>query len=239
MIIFYSDDCDGRVCHLGPEEAAHCVRVLRHRCGDEVDVIDGRGTFYRCRLTSVSPSACDALVLESVPDWGSHPYKLCMAVCPTKNNERFEVFAEKATEIGVDCIVPVIGEHSERKVFKGERLRRILLSACKQSLKAKIPELDEAVSVRDFILSVPSEKLKLIACCFEDEAHPRRSIKEVLEAERSDDVVILIGPEGDFSKEELSLALANGFVPVHLGSSRLRTETAAIAAVSSVYLNFL
>lgn len=239
MELFYSNETDGNLCHLDAEEAGHCVKVLRHRSGDQVNIIDGEGNLYRCRLVNDSPKGCDAAVEEVIAGWGAHPYELTMAVCPTKNNDRYEWFAEKATEIGVDCIVPVIGDHSERKVFKGERLRKILLSATKQSLKAKLPRLEEPVSVKEFIRSVPEDSLKLVACCFEDENHPRRSIRQVLEAQEVGKIAILIGPEGDFSKEEVKLAVENGFIPVHLGESRLRTETAAVTAVSAVYFRFL
>ena len=238
MELFFAYECDGLVCRLDRDEAGHCVKVLRHRCGDEINVIDGKGTLCRCILTDDSPNGCSARVTDTVPEWGSHPYRLTLAVCPTKNNDRYEWFAEKATEIGVDTIVPVIGDHSERKVFKGERLRRILLSAAKQSLKARIPALEEPVSVADFIRN-SGDGLKLIACCFEDEKHPRISIRTALEASDADDISILIGPEGDFSGEELALALGHGFVPVHLGASRLRTETAGITAAEAVYFKFL
>ena len=218
---------------LPEEESAHCVRVLRHREGDEIYVIDGLGTLYTCRLTDASPKAARAQVLREEPDWGSHPYFLQMAVCPTKNLDRYEWFAEKATELGLDVITPVIGEHSERKVFKSDRLRRILLSASKQSLKGAIPQVEEPLSVKDFIASVPDDALKIICCCFEGEV-PRTSINDVLDFSRR--IVILIGPEGDFSRDEAAQAVARGFIPVHLGPSRLRTETAALTAVEAVYL---
>ena len=176
-------------------------------------------------------------MLETFPEWGSHPYRLTVACCPTKNNERFEWFVEKATEVGVDRIVPVIGERSERKVYKTDRAARIALSATKQSLKARIPVIDEPLSVRSFIDSCKdSPAVKLIAYCFEDENHPRRSIKDALSGK---EIVILIGPEGDFSPEEARHALDAGFIPVHLGSSRLRTETAAVTAAEAVYFHFL
>ena len=238
MELFYSNDFDGHTVRLGEEESQHCSRVLRHRCGDKLNIMDGEGTLRVCRLMDDSPKGCTATVLESIPDWGGHPYYLRMAVCPTKNSERFEWFAEKATEIGIDCISPLVGVHSERRVFKGERLKRILLSACKQSLKARIPQLDELQDLSTFIREAPKDSLRLIACCFEDEKHPRRSVEELLEATGSCDICILIGPEGDFSHTELELALENGFIPVHLGASRLRTETAAIAAVAAVYFHF-
>ena len=163
-----------------------------------------------------------------------------MAVCPTKNNDRFEWFVEKATELGVDVVSPVIGERSERKVFKAERSRKIALSAMKQSLKAKLPLVEEPVSVRDFILGHSGDSgVKMICYCFEGETL-RRSIKDVLEGLPSDSAVtVLIGPEGDFSPEEARLAVGHGFVPVHLGPSRLRTETAAVTAVTTCYLHFM
>ena len=177
-------------------------------------------------------------------NFGAHGYNLTMAVCPTKNMDRYEWFLEKATEIGTDRIVPVIGEHSERKIVKAERCNKILLSAAKQSLKGAVPVVNEPVSVKEFIEGMADGAgaggpLKLIAYCFEDERVPRRSIKEVLGGYEGSDVVVLIGPEGDFSKAEAELAIQNGFIPVHLGDSRLRTETAALTAVAAVYFRYM
>lgn len=238
MELFYSEDFAGGICRLADDEAAHCVKVLRHRAGDEVCVIDGVGTLYHCRILNATPKTVEAEVLSSEENWGAHPYRLTMAVCPTKNSDRYEWFAEKATEIGVDCIVPVIGEHSERRKVNGERLRKVVLSASKQSLKAAVPLVAGEVSVRDFV-SECSAGLKLIAYCFEDEGHPRRSIREALSEylQKTDnpEIAVLIGPEGDFSKAEAELALRSGFIPVHLGPSRLRTETAALLATEAVY----
>lgn len=268
MEIFYSNDVfDGR-CVLDAEEAGHCVRVLRHREGDSICVIDGLGTMYDCRIVSASPKEVEAVVEEVHKGWGAHAYSLTMAVCPTKNNDRFEWFAEKATEIGVDEIVPVIGERSERRVFKGERVRKILLSAAKQSLKGAIPALAEPVSVRDFIAAADPQSLRLIAYCFEGDT-ARISIEQALDgyfaglvgaacsgaegaascqdcsgvdgqavsdAAPLPKVTVMIGPEGDFSPAEAEAAVAAGFIPIHIGSSRLRTETAALASVMAVYL---
>lgn len=250
MELFFSRDFDGNVCRLDQDESAHCVKVLRHREGDMIHVIDGEGTLYNCRILDASPKAAEAEVVSVEPDWGAHPYVLQMGVCPTKNLDRFEWFAEKATEFGVDVITPTIGDHSERKVFKTERLKRILLSASKQSLKGAVPQVEEPVTLSDFIRSfadVPAgDTIKLIACCYEGE-EKRISIAEALEASSGDGretcksipkIVILIGPEGDFSREEVDLAIKCGFKPVHLGPSRLRTETAALAAVTAVYFHF-
>ena len=279
MELFFSRNIEGGICRLDHDESGHCIKVLRHRCGDEISVIDGCGTLYRCRITSDSHKGVEAMVLDSVPDWGGHPYRLHMAVCPTKNNDRYEWFAEKACEIGLDEISPVIGEHSERRVFKTARIEKILVSAAKQSLKGAVPVVNEPVSVKEFIegwrgedcrglsdlamtgegarnvadgkteterlMESTKEKdattgpLKLIAYCFEDERVPRRSIKEVLGAYQGSEIVVLIGPEGDFSREEAELAIECGFIPVHLGDSRLRTETAALTAVAAAYFRYM
>lgn len=238
MEIFWTDRIEAGLCFLGEEESAHCVRVLRHREGDNVCVIDGAGTMYECVLSQASPKAAVARIEKANPGWGSHPYRLEMAVCPTKNIDRYEWFVEKATEVGTDRFVPVIGDHSERKVLKTERLRRIVLSAAKQSLKAAVPEISEPLTVKEFIASVADTSvLKMIACCFEDEGYPRTSVMQALSGTDKREYIVLIGPEGDFSREEVKLATEAGFIPVHLGESRLRTETAALAAVFAAYYN--
>ena len=241
MELFYSRDIEGGICCLDQDESGHCIKVLRHRSGDEISVIDGCGTLYRCRITADSPKRVEAMVLDYVENWGGHPYRLHLAVCPTKNNDRFEWFAEKACEIGFDVLSPVFGDHSERKVLKTSRVEKILVSAAKQSLKAAVPQVNEPVSVKEFIkeASGDSESLKLIAYCFEDERVPRRSIKEVLNSFEGTDITVMIGPEGDFSRAEAEVALAAGFIPVHLGESRLRTETAALTAAASVYFRYM
>jgi 16S rRNA (uracil1498-N3)-methyltransferase len=240
MELFHSRDIEGNICRLDHDESGHCIKVLRHRCGDEISVIDGEGTLYHCRITSDSHKGVEAAVLSKEEGWGAHPYHLHMAVCPTKNNDRYEWFAEKACETGFDRLSPIIGEHSERKVLKTERVGKVLVSAAKQSLKAAVPEIDEPVSVKEFIKShCDTEALRLIAYCFEDERVPRRSIKEVLDGYEGREIIVMIGPEGDFSKAEAELALENGFIPVHLGSSRLRTETAALTAVSAAYFRYM
>ena len=243
MELFYSRDIEGGICRLDQDESGHCIKVLRHRSGDEISVIDGCGALYRCRITSDSPKGVEAMVISCKEGWGSHPYHLHMAVCPTKNNDRYEWVAEKAGEIGMDEVSPVIGDHSERRVFKTSRIEKILVSAAKQSLKGAVPVVNEPVSVKEFIEAHSQDSndgaLRLIAYCFEDENVPRRSIREVLSGYEGKEIIILIGPEGDFSRAEAELALANGFIPVHLGDSRLRTETAALTAVSAVYFHHL
>lgn len=252
MEIFYAGDIDDNICRLDETESAHCIKVLRHRRGDRISVIDGKGNMMECRLVTDSPRGAEAEILETVPDWGGHPYRLHLAVCPTKNIDRYEWFAEKACEIGVDTIIPTIGEHSERKVFKTGRIEKILVSAAKQSLKGAVPAVTAPIPVRDFITGyghhgvAPKENaaLRLIAYCFEDDSHPRVSIKEALSGYITGDtaipeIYVMIGPEGDFSKEEAALAFKHGFIPVHLGPSRLRTETAAVTAAEAVYFRYM
>ena len=255
MELFFSKDIDGSICRLDQDESGHCVKVLRHRSGDEISVIDGCGTLYRCRITVDSPKGVEAMVLSSEEGWGGHPYRLHLAVCPTKNNDRYEWFAEKACEIGFDELSPVIGEHSERRVLKTARVEKVLISAAKQSLKAVVPVVNEPVSVKEFIAAQTgrsfadaqddreevqaNDTLRLIAYCFEDERVPRRSIKEVLDGFDGTEIIVMIGPEGDFSKAEAEMALAAGFIPVHLGASRLRTETAALTAASAAYFRYM
>jgi 16S rRNA (uracil1498-N3)-methyltransferase len=249
MELFYSKDISdgGRV--LDPDESAHCVRVLRHRRGDQINVVDGHGMLYRCTIVDDDPRGVLFDVDEWVENYGSHDYRLHMAVCPPKNIDRFEWFAEKATEIGVDRITPLFGDYSERRVFKRERIERLIVAAAKQSHKGAIPELDEALTVTEF-LQQDHEGLKLICYC--DEATGKIDIKEALAAagfsiarqnlfEASDPkpmVSIMIGPEGDFSRAEVALALERGWQPVSLGDSRLRIETAAVVATAAVYLHF-
>ena len=240
MELFFSKDIDGNICRLDQDESGHCIKVLRHRSGDEISVIDGCGTLYRCRITTDSPKGVEAMVISSEEDWGGHPYRLHLAVCPTKNNDRYEWFAEKACEIGFDELSPVIGEHSERRVLKTARVEKVLISAAKQSLKAVVPAVNEPVSVKEFIEAHKEDNaLRLIAYCFEDERVPRRSIKEVLEESEEREIIVMIGPEGDFSKAEAEMALDAGFIPVHLGASRLRTETAALTAASAAYFRYM
>jgi 16S rRNA (uracil1498-N3)-methyltransferase len=245
MELFYSKDISagGRV--LDSEESGHCVKVLRHRAGDVIHVVDGHGLLYDCTITDANPRAVAFEVDRWVENYGSHDYWLEMAVCPPKNIDRFEWFAEKATEIGVDRITPLFGDYSERKVFKGERIERILVSAAKQSHKGTIPDLAPATTVKDF-LSQTREGLKLICYC--DEAVGKVDIKEALNNAgfpslhqayaQPARITIMIGPEGDFSRAEIALALEQGWQPVSLGDSRLRIETAAIVATAAVYLQF-
>ena len=242
MELFYSKDISegGRV--LDAEESGHCVRVLRHRRGDQINVVDGHGLLYRCTIVDDDPRGVLFDVDEWVENYGTHDYWLRMAVCPPKNIDRFEWFAEKATEIGVDVITPLFGDYSERRVLKPERLERLLVAAAKQSHKGAIPHLDEPLTVTDF-LRQDHPGLKLICYC--DDVVGKVDIKEALKsvmpgADRASkpEITIMIGPEGDFSRAEVALALERGWQPVSLGDSRLRIETAALVATAAVYLHF-
>ncbi len=270
---------DKKILFLTNEEASHCVKVLRHKEGDTIFVINGAGTLYRCIIQKVSKigqlsklessllsnlvdekknnskkvnggKGSEMVVICSIEDIlqgeGGRDYRLIMAVCPTKNLDRYEWFAEKATEFGVDRIIPIISTHSIRTTIKKERLEAIVLSATKQSLKAYLPEVEEVKTVADFLNSYRDESIiKLIAHCEEGD---KKFIREILsevndkhirsKLRKTPEIVIMIGPEGDFSKEEIVYAKQVGFREITLGISRLRVETAALACVSEVYFSF-
>lgn len=239
MILFHSENVADGILTLTREDSIHCARVLRHRLGDRINATDGMGAMYECVITSDNPECVAASVLAVHEGWNARPYRLTAAVCPTKNNERFEWFVEKAVEIGVDVIVPLIGQRSERKVYKTQRAKKLVVSAAKQSLKSSFPVVEEPVSVKDFLgrYDGSNAQLKMIACCFETDSVQRLSISQALASSDAKDVTIMIGPEGDFSPEEALSAISRGFVPVHLGLSRMRTETAALFSVAMVYEN--
>ena len=259
MELFYANTEEipvaGATVLLDETESAHCINVLRHRVGDEVNLIDGKGNLLKCRILDEGAPLPDKKqkkkgrgvapqvkleVLSVEEGFGEHGYELTMAVCPTKNMERYEWFVEKAVEVGLDRIVPVIGEHSERKVVNVERLNKIIVSAVKQSLKGRVPKLQGCISVKEFCRVCDAE-LKLICYCGNEveRLYICRELERLkmrhgaggrTEREEKPSVAVLIGPEGDFSKDEVDVALENGFMAVHLGSSRLRTETAALVA---------
>lgn len=214
---------------LNEEESLHCVKVLRLSQGDTIQVIDGIGTLYDARIVVPSPKRVEVEILAAHPNFGSHPYELHMAVAPTKNIDRFEWFVEKAVEIGVDSITPLLCRYSERKVIKLERLEKIAISAAKQSLKGKVPVIHSLTSIDQFLSEAP-EGQRFIAHCHEDGERLLLS-KQI---QPGSVCSVLIGPEGDFSEEEVAKAMKTGFIPVSLGNSRLRTETAAVVATHTV-----
>lgn len=227
---FYAPDITTTML-LPDEEAQHCVRVLRLKEGEEVEVVDGKGHLHLCRILNANAKNCAVEIVGAIatvkPHWGC---RITVAIAPTKNMDRMEWMAEKVTEMGVDRIVPLLCRYSERKVLKTERLRKILVAAMKQSLKATLPQLDDLTPFDDFMKALPDGQ-RFIAYC--DPAIPRRDfVKECLP---ESDVTILVGPEGDFSQPEIRAALDAGFIPVSLGDSRLRTETAGVFACAAIH----
>lgn len=230
MQLFYVPNLSGAEVVLDETESKHAVRVLRLTVGNQVQIIDGKGGFYLAEITDANPKKCRLRITESKPEFGKKDFKLHIAIAPTKNIDRFEWFLEKATEIGIDEITPLLSEHSERKNIKSDRLEKILVSAIKQSLKAYLPILNELTSFKDLVSNAAGKNLYIAHCGEGEKPH----LKNVVE--RGSDCLILIGPEGDFSKEEILFARKNGFTEISLGNARLRTETAGIAACHIVNL---
>ena len=232
MHLFYTPDItNSPVYTLNEEESKHCIRVLRLQLADKVNLIDGRGGLYEAEIIDANPKRVTLKLLNFTPEYGKRNHYLHIAIAPTKNIERLEWFLEKATEIGVDEVSLIICRRSERKEAKAERLNKIITAAIKQSLKAYHPVLNEAVSFQKFI-SQPTSAQKFIAHC---EPGAKVFLKDSVTS--LGNYLVLIGPEGDFAPEEIEQALQNGFEPLSLGESRLRTETAALQAVFE--LNFL
>ena len=234
MQLFYCKDITPNAfCTLDAEESRHAVRVLRLREGDELNVTDGKGNLYTCQIVEASDKACS---IQSISPLISHlsPFTFHLAVAPTKNPSRMEWLMEKAVEIGVGEITLLDCDHSERSFLKTDRLEKLAISAMKQSLHTVLPEIHPAVSLRDLLSTThyPLPTQKFIAHCEADK--PRTPLATALQP--GQDTVVLIGPEGDFSEEEIALALECGFQPVSLGPSRLRTETAALYAVTAFNL---
>lgn len=236
MQLFYCKDITPNAfCTLDAEESRHAVRVLRLREGDELNVTDGRGNLYRCRIVTADDRACVIEAAEQEFSTLHSPFSIHLAVAPTKNPSRMEWLVEKAVEIGVGEITLLNCDHSERTFLKTDRLEKLAVSAMKQSLHTLLPEIHPAVNLKDWLnsqFSILNSQLKFIAHCESDK--PRTPLATALTPGK--DAVVLIGPEGDFSPEEIALALDCGFLPVSLGPSRLRTETAALYAVTAFNL---
>ncbi|WP_375239330.1 16S rRNA (uracil(1498)-N(3))-methyltransferase [Aurantibacter sp.] len=229
MQLFYSTEITdtNNTFIFSKEESKHIVKVLRKKEQDVLFVTNGKGSIFKCEINSANDKKCSVSILETTTQKASK-YSLHLAVAPTKMNDRYEWFLEKATEIGITEITPIICDHSERKIIKPERFEKILESAMKQSLSAYKPILNESISFKNFVAETKSQT-KFIAHCEETD---KKSLKKELKPNQ--DYLILIGPEGDFSKKEIDLALKHNFIPVTLGETRLRTETAAIVACHSV-----
>lgn len=223
-------DTGGQVVMLGPEESLHAVKVLRLKEGDPVVVVDGCGNWHEGEISGVHPKHCQVTLLGVVRNHEPRPYWLHVAMAPTKNNERTEWFLEKATEIGIDVFTPLICRYSERRQTNGGRLEKVAIAAMKQSLKAWLPRIAGDTPFEKLV-EEPFRGDKFIAHCYPGE---KPWLKDLVTP--GSDVLVLIGPEGDFSREEVEIALAAGFREVSLGPSRLRTETAALVACHTVAL---
>jgi len=229
MQLFYNPDITENTTQFSfsKEESKHIVKVLRKSVDDTLQITNGVGWLFTAQITVADIKNCIATIIAKDLQV-KRDYTLHLAVAPTKMNDRYEWFLEKATEIGVDSITPIICDHSERKIIKAARFEKIIQTAMKQSLNCYLPELKEAIAFKDFITQDFSDNLFIAHC----EETAKKSLKKELKTKQS--VTILIGPEGDFSVKEIEMAIQNKFIPVTLGETRLRTETAAIVACHSV-----
>lgn len=236
MYLFYATDIPqsievGQQIQLDEEESAHAVRVLRYAAGDTIRIADGRGHMYEAVITNPHPKHCEVEIRSIEKQTKHHQGDVHIAVAPTKNIERMEWLAEKCTEIGLDRLTPLLCHYSERKQIRVDRLGKIILSAAKQSLSAYLPHLDELTNFKDCVLSATEERRYI--------AHSspwldKKDLREQLRQTPAASTIVLIGPEGGFSDEEVRLAMEHGFIPVSLGEARLRTETAAIVSCAMI-----
>lgn len=239
MYLFYTPDIKS-VQYLSEEESGHCVRVLRYSKGDEILLTDGKGNTYNARITNPNPKRCEFEIICQEAQERSHDFYLHIAIAPTKNIERLEWMVEKCTEIGVDEITPLLCRFSERKQVREDRLEKIILSAAKQSLTPYLPKLNPLTDYGTFITKVKQQN-RYIAHCYKED---KRELKDEMEkyalsghdGSEEHGVAVLIGPEGDFSGQEIAEAFEKGFIPVGLGKSRLRTETAGVVACHTAIL---
>lgn len=230
MHLFYTPEITGNTFTISEEESRHCINVLRLRAGDIIHLTNGKGDLFETSITNPNPKQCTVKVISVQKEFGKREVKLHIAIAPTKSIPRFEWFLEKATEIGIDEITPLICQHSERVQIRVQRLEKVIIAAMKQSLKAYLPVLHEPVKYENFIHK-PFEGQKFIASC-----DPEVTIHLKTRYQRNSKVLILIGPEGDFSTEEITSAKKSGYIPISLGKSRLRTETAGIVACHTINL---
>jgi 16S rRNA (uracil1498-N3)-methyltransferase len=223
MHLFYSPDFTPSAPILPEEEARHCIKVMRLGPGDAIHVTDGKGSLYNTQIASTDIKKCRLTIVDTQLDFGKRPYHIHLAIAPTKNADRTEWLVEKCVELGIDEISFIACERSERRVFKTDRLEKIAVSAMKQSLKAYLPSIHEVVPFRQFV-EKPLQGQKFVA-------HLEEGRRELLQAAavKSNTYYLLVGPEGDFSPVEIKLAMEKDFLPVSLGQSRLRTETAGMA----------
>lgn len=231
MIRFFAPDIE-QSSALPEQESAHAVRVLRKKAGDEIEIVDGAGHLFRCRLITDHPKSASVEIIERTHLPKVWKPAICLAVAPTKHNDRMEWLVEKAVEIGVDCFVPVLTSRSERKQINIERLGKIAVSAMKQSLKAVLPEIRPMTPLSAFLASCSAGCQNFVGWC--DSESERTLLAKACVPTK--DTNILIGPEGDFTSDEITECLAAGFVPVTMGDNRLRTETAALVGLDTVHI---
>lgn len=234
MQLFYQENIEDTVTEFTFDkiESKHIIRVLRKKEGDILHLTNGKNQLFVGKIIVANDRKCKLRITEKKIVKTQRSYRVCIAIAPTKNNDRLEWFLEKATEIGVDEIYPIICEHSERKIIKKERLDKIVITAMKQSLQLQLPTLHDALSFKAFMaLDHPNQKF-IAYCERESDTSTRNSLKKAMQTQQ--DICILIGPEGDFSPKEITLALKDNFIPVSLGATRLRTETAGIVAVHTI-----
>ena len=227
MQLFFTENPESEIV-LSKEESKHATRVLRKKEGDILNFTDGKGGFYKAEITVADTKKCRLQIISSEQKPKQHNYHLHIAIAPTKNMDRYEWFLEKATEIGIDEITPIICDHSERKVLKTERCNRILLSAMKQSLKFHLPRLNKAISFGEFLKKEHHNNVYIAHC----DKGEKKFLKNIIKPKEP--ATILIGPEGDFSSIEILKSIKSGYIPITLGDARLRTETAALVAVQNI-----
>ncbi|HTA63246.1 MAG TPA: 16S rRNA (uracil(1498)-N(3))-methyltransferase [Bacteroidia bacterium] len=227
QIFFANIFSDEHTLLLSAEESKHCVKVLRHKNGDVIHLIDGKGNFYEAEITDANPQKCIAQIIRKKPPREPKPYRLHLAISPTKNADRIEWMLEKCTEFGVDEFSFIICKRTEKTGVKTERLKKIAESAIKQSMQAMLPVINEAQTFKDFIARHTNTSSKYIAHCIDEDK------TELKDAVLKVKPLILIGPEGDFTEEEIKLAIEHKFQPLSLGKNRLRTETAGLYAAAA------
>ncbi len=226
MQLFYHTEVRDQF-HMDELESRHAVKVLRKKTGDEINVVNGKGSRFLCRIVDDNPKKCSLEILEEFKS-PSKAFYTHIAIAPTKNMDRIEWFVEKAVEIGIDEISFLLCKHSDRKIIKDERVKKIAVSAMKQSLKTLLPKINALVDFKNFAENCTDE-LRVIA--YIDETN-KNNLLNLCRNNKS--VCVAIGPEGDFSKEEVDFALKMGFKPASLGESRLRTETAGVVATHTI-----
>jgi 16S rRNA (uracil1498-N3)-methyltransferase len=245
MQLFYTPDISGKTYILSEPESKHCIRVLRLGKNGTVYLTDGQGGLYKAQIIDENPKSCTLEIIEESLQFEQRPYYMHVAMAPTKNMDRLEWFIEKAVEIGIDEFTPIISERSERRIVNINRLEKIAVSAMKQSIKAYKPKINPCIRFDD-VLKSSKQKNKMIAFCnsydpentenskSDGETHHKRMPVDVV-YKKSESVICLIGPEGDFTQAEIRRAIDSGFTGITLGNSRLRVETAGIYVCATIY----